>query len=159
MRITTRSFRPEIRTLLRSRVPALIRAQAESFGAVADVDYQLGFPSVINHVAETNLVAEVARETFDEARIESEFRPGTASEGFAFYLQERPGSFVFVGNGDGPTLHSRNYDFNDEILARAATLWVRLAERFLNWGSIDRFVMSYQFVYASSIDPLARPLV
>jgi hippurate hydrolase len=132
LRITTRSFRPEIRTLLQSRVPALIRAQAESFGAVADVDYQLGFPSLINHVAETNLVADVARQTFGEARIENEFRPRTASEDFAFYLQERPGSFVFVGNGDGPTLHSRNYDFNDEILAPAATLWVRLAERFLN---------------------------
>jgi hippurate hydrolase len=132
LKLTTRSFRPEIRSLLQTRVPALIRAQAESFGAEADVDYQLGFPSVVNHAAETELIAEVARETFGEAQIAKDFRPRTASEDFAFYLERRPGSFVFVGNGDGPTLHSPGYNFNDEIIAPAATLWVRLAERFLS---------------------------
>jgi hippurate hydrolase len=132
LKLTTRSFRPEIRSLLQTRIPALIRAQAESFGAEADVDYQLGFPSVVNHAAETQLVAEIARETFGEAAIARDFRPRTASEDFAFYLEKRPGSFVFVGNGDGPTLHSASYNFNDDILGPAATLWVRLAERFLS---------------------------
>jgi hippurate hydrolase len=132
LKLTTRSFRPEIRLLLQNRVPALIRAQAESFGAEADVDYQLGFPSVVNHAAETELIAEVARETFGDARIAKDFRPRTASEDFAFYLEQRPGSFVFVGNGDGPTLHSASYNFNDDIIGPAATLWVRLAERFLS---------------------------
>jgi hippurate hydrolase len=132
LKLTTRSFRPEIRSLLQTRIPALIRAQAESFGAEADVDYQLGFPSVVNHAAETQLVAEVARETFGEAAIARDFRPRTASEDFAFYLEQRPGSFVFVGNGNGPTLHSASYNFNDDIIGPAATLWVRLAERFLS---------------------------
>jgi hippurate hydrolase len=132
LKLTMRSFRPEIRSLLQTRVPALVRAQAESFGAKADVDYQLGFPAVVNPAAETQIVAEVARETFGAARIATDFRPRTASEDFAFYLEKRPGSFVFVGNGDGPTLHSPNYNFNDEIIAPAATLWVRLAERLLS---------------------------
>jgi hippurate hydrolase len=132
LKLTTRSFRPEIRSLLQTRVPAVIRAQAESFGAEADVDYQLGFPSLVNHAAETRLVADLARETFGEAKIAKDFRPRTASEDFAFYLEQRPGSFVFVGNGDGPTLHSASYNFNDDIIAPAATLWVRLAERFLS---------------------------
>jgi hippurate hydrolase len=94
LKLTTRSFRPEIRSLLQARVPALIRAQAESFGAEADVDYQLGFPSLVNHAAETELIVEVARETFGEAKIAKDFRPRTASEDFAFYLEQRPGSFV-----------------------------------------------------------------
>ncbi len=46
-------------------------------------------------------------------------------------LEARPGSYVFVGNGEGPSLHSPHYDFNDEILAPAAAYWARLAERFL----------------------------
>jgi hippurate hydrolase len=132
LRITTRSFRPAIRELLRARVPALIRAQAESLGAEADVDYRLGFPSVVNPAAETEFIAGVARETFGDAWIEADFAPRTASEDFAYYLERRPGSFIFVGAGDGPTLHSPNYNFNDEIIAPAATLWVRLAERFLS---------------------------
>jgi hippurate hydrolase len=132
LKLTTRSFRPEVRRLLRSRVPALIRAQAESFGAEALVDYQLGFPPVLNHAAETAFAEHVARETFGGERIEAEFRARTASEDFAFFLEQRPGSFLFVGAGEGPPLHSPNYDFNDQILAPAATLWVRLAERYLS---------------------------
>ena len=132
LKITTRSFRPEIRALLQSRVPALIQAQAESFGATAEVDYRLGFPAVVNHDAETERIAQIAREAFGEAWIATDFRPRTASEDFAFYLKRRPGSFVFVGNGDGPTLHSPHYNFNDQIIAPAATLWVRLAENFLS---------------------------
>jgi hippurate hydrolase len=132
LKLTTRSFRPEIRSLLQARVPALIRAQAESFGAEADVDYQLGFPSLVNHAAETELIVEVARETFGEAKIAKDFRPRTASEDFAFYLEQRDRGASCVGNGDGPTLHSASYNFNDDIIGPAATLWVRLAERFLS---------------------------
>jgi hippurate hydrolase len=131
LKLTTRSFRTDVRALLQTRVPALIRAQAESFGADADVDYQLGFPSVVNSEAETDFIAGIARETFGDSSVEAGFRPRTASEDFAFFLEQRPGSFVFVGNGDGPGLHSPAYDFNDEIIGPAATLWVRVAERFL----------------------------
>ena len=83
LRITVRSFRPAVRSLLQTRVPALIRAQAESFGAEAEVDYRLGFPSVVNHAAETAFAAGVARETFGEARVDADFRPRSASEDFA----------------------------------------------------------------------------
>ena len=99
---------------------------------MAEVDYRLGFPAVVNHAAETERIAKIAHEAFGEAWIAADFRPRTASEDFAFYLERRPGSFVFVGNGDGPTLHSPHYNFNDQIIAPAATLWVRLAENFLS---------------------------
>ncbi len=132
LKITTRSFRPEVRSLLEARVPALIRAQAESLGAVAKVDYRLGFPPVINDVEKTRFVRGVALDAFGEGRVIVDFRPRTASEDFSFYLHEVPGSFLFVGNGEGPPLHSPEYDFNDAIIAPAASLWVHLAERFLS---------------------------
>lgn len=132
LKITTRSFRPEIRSLLEARVPALIRAQAESFGATAHVDYRLGFPPVINDVEKTRFVRGVAAEFFGETRVVVDFRPRTASEDFSFYLDEVPGSFLFVGNGEGAPLHSPQYDFNDAIIAPTASLWVHLAERFLS---------------------------
>ena len=50
-----------------------------------------------------------------------------ASEEFAYLLQARPGSFLFVGNGDSAPLHSPLYDFDDAIIAPAASLWVSLA--------------------------------
>jgi hippurate hydrolase len=131
LKLSARAFRPEVRSLLQARVPALARAQAESFGAVAEVDYRLGFPAVVNHEAETAFAHAVALDTFGATHVDPAFRPRTASEDFAYMLLERPGSYVFVGNGDGAPLHSPHYDFNDAILAPAATYWVRLAERFL----------------------------
>jgi hippurate hydrolase len=131
LKLTLRAFRPEVRALLRDRVPALARAQAESFGAVAEVDYRPGFPAVINHENETAFARAVALDTFGATHVDPAFQPRTASEDFAYMLLARPGAYVFVGNGDGAPLHSPHYDFNDAILAPAATYWVRLAERFL----------------------------
>ncbi|KRD25197.1 amidohydrolase [Acidovorax sp. Root267] len=131
LKLTARAFKPEVRAVLQERIPAIARAQAESFGATADVLYRPGYPAVLNHEAETELARSVALDTFGAARVDAGFRPRTASEDFAFMLLKRPGSYVFVGNGDGASLHSPYYDFNDAILAPSATYWVRLAERFL----------------------------
>jgi hippurate hydrolase len=131
LKLTARAFKPEVRETLRERILAIARAQAESFGATAEVQYRPGYPAVLNHDAETALARSVAIDTFGAARVDAGFRPRTASEDFAFMLLKRPGSYVFVGNGDGASLHSPYYDFNDAILAPSATYWVRLAERFL----------------------------
>ncbi|OYD51222.1 M20 aminoacylase family protein [Acidovorax kalamii] len=131
LKLTARAFKPEVREILKQRIPAIARAQAESFGATAEVLYLPGYPAVLNHEAETELARSVARDTFGDVRVDAGFRPRTASEDFAFMLLKRPGSYVFVGNGDGASLHSPYYDFNDAILAPSATYWVRLAERFL----------------------------
>ena len=117
---------------LRARIPALARSQAESFGAVAEVDYRLGFPALINDPGSTSLARKVALETFGSAKVEEGFRPRTASEDFAFMLQAQAGSYLFVGNGDSAPLHSARYDFNDAIIAPAARYWVRLTETFLH---------------------------
>ncbi|MDV4180546.1 M20 aminoacylase family protein [Rhizobium brockwellii] len=131
MQLTMRAYNETVRQLLRERIPALARAQAESFGAEADVNYRLGFPALINHAAETAFARDVADDALGLAAIEKDFRPRTASEDFAFMLQANPGSYLFVGNGDSAPLHSAHYNFNDAIIAPAARYWVRLAETFL----------------------------
>lgn len=131
LKLTMRAFSQAVRDKLQARVPALAHAQAESFGATAEVDYRLGFPALINHRAETAFARDVALSSFEPESIEAGFRPRTASEDFAFMLQEKPGSYLFVGNGDSAPLHSAHYDFNDAIIAPAARYWVRLAETFL----------------------------
>ena len=75
--------------------------------------------------------SSVALEAFGPGQIVSNFKPRTASEDFAFMLEEKAGSYLFVGNGDSASLHSANYDFNDAIIAPAARYWVRLVETFL----------------------------
>lgn len=131
MKLTMRAFSEQVRARLQERIPALARAQAESFGAVAEVNYRLGFPALVNHAEETAFARNVALQTLGTAAVETDFRPRTASEDFAFMLQAKPGSYLFVGNGDSAPLHSAQYDFNDAIIAPAARYWVRLAETFL----------------------------
>jgi hippurate hydrolase len=131
LKLTMRAFTQVVRDQLQHRVPALAIAQAESFGARAEVDYRLGFPALINHRAETAFAREVALSSFEQERVETNFKPRTASEDFAFMLQQKPGSYLFVGNGESAPLHSARYDFNDAIIAPAARYWVRLAETFL----------------------------
>ena len=131
LQLTARSFKPEVRSTLKNRVRALAQAQAESLGAQAHVDFQNGFPPVINHPQETRFARDVAKDALGEDFVDSHFRPRTASEDFAYLLQARPGSFLFLGNGESASLHNPRYDFNDAILAPAAAYWVHLAERYL----------------------------
>ncbi|ANV27101.1 M20 aminoacylase family protein [Agrobacterium pusense] len=132
LQITARAFSPLVRDRLEERLPALAKAQAESFGAKAEVAYSRGFPPVINHAVQTAFAQDVARRHFPPGQIAESFQPRTASEDFAFMLQGRPGSYLFVGNGDSAPLHSPHYDFNDTIIAPAARFWVRLAEDYLS---------------------------
>ncbi|MCL7999259.1 M20 family metallopeptidase [Brucella sp. 21LCYQ03] len=130
--LTIRSFSQSVREELRRRIEAVARSQAESYGAVADVDYQWGFPVLINAKAETEFAKQVALTSFPKGTVIEDFRPRTASEDFAFMLEEKPGSYFFVGNGDSAGLHSPNYNFDDDILLPAALFWVRLTEASLN---------------------------
>ncbi|MCF1432577.1 amidohydrolase [Agrobacterium vitis] len=132
LKLTVRTFSEDVRQQLSERIPALARAQAESFGARAEVDYRFGFPPVLNHADETAFARQVAVQTFGDDRVIADFKPRTASEDFAFLLQARPGSYLFVGNGDSAPLHSASYDFNDEIILPAAHYWVRLVESYLS---------------------------
>jgi len=131
LKLTVRAYLPEVRDTLRRRVTEIAEQTAAAFGARAEIEFPRGFPSVINHPQQTAYIREVAVQGFGAEQVVAEFAPRTASEDFAFLLQARPGSFVFVGNGDSAPLHSPRYVFNDAAIAPAASLWARLAEDYL----------------------------
>lgn len=130
LQITIRSFSPAIREQVRERILKLADAHAAGFGARAEVHYPRGYPVLVNHAAETSFARQTAIRHFGEDRV-GELRPITASEDFAFMLEQRPGSYLFVGNGPSADLHSPNYDFNDDILPDAARYWVSLVQDYL----------------------------
>lgn len=131
LQLTVRTFNAGVREQIRQRLTALVESQAKSFGATAEIFYPRGYPVLVNHKAETDFARDVARRHFGEARIDTSLKPITASEDFAFMLEERPGSYLFIGNGDSADLHNPHYDFNDAILPEAARYWVSLAEDYL----------------------------
>jgi hippurate hydrolase len=91
---------------------------------------------LVNTPAETALAREVALELLGPERVTVQGPPQTASEDFAFMLEQVPGSYFFIGNGDGDSagacmVHNPGYDFNDDNIAIGSAYWVLLAERFL----------------------------
>ena len=131
LKVTIRTFSETVRNQIRTRIIALAEAQAQSYGATAEVAYPRGYPTLVNHPQETEFARQVALRHFGAERIETDFPLITASEDFAFMLEARPGSYLFIGNGDSADLHSPNYDFNDDILPDAARYWVALVQDYL----------------------------
>ena len=89
---------------------------------------------LVNTPEETAFARDVAVQLLGAGQVTLQGPPLTASEDFAFMLERVPGSYLFIGNGDGPghcMVHNPGYDFNDDNIAVGSAFWVRLAERYL----------------------------
>ena len=131
LRGTARSLTPDVRALLQKRVQEVVEGTARLYGAKAEVKYSIGYPVVVNDEDRTSFAASVAREIAGNDKVDADFPPMMGAEDFAYLLQERPGAFIFVGNGDSAGLHHPAYDFNDEAIPIGTSYWVRLTETAL----------------------------
>ncbi|MBT9372231.1 M20 aminoacylase family protein [Rhizobium sp. CSW-27] len=132
MALSIRSFNAGVRDRLEARITALANSVAEGHGASVEIDYGRGTPVVVNSEAETAFLKTIAEELLGPDKVSlCPLIPG--SEDFAYMLEERPGSFLRLGNGLASAfLHNPRYDFNDDGIPVGAALWARLAERFLS---------------------------
>jgi amidohydrolase len=131
LRGTARALTDHVRTTLQKRVPEIVEGTAELYGAKAEITYTNGYPVLVNHDRNTDFAASVAREIAGSNKVATNFPPVMGAEDFAFMLEERPGAFIFVGNGDSAGLHHPAYNFNDETIPVGTSYWVRLAETAL----------------------------
>ena len=133
---TVRTFRDEVRELVRTRIRALASGIAASFAASIEVDNRDIFTVLENHEAQTLAATEAAREIVGEALLEAAPRPKMASEDFADMLRAVPGAYFWLGQTPGPAVHNPGYIFDDGILPIGASLLARIAERQLAGGSV-----------------------
>ena len=138
LRLSVRALNREVRELLEKRITELAHAQALSYGVKASIDYKRGYPVLVNHLAETDFAQQVAQELVGKDRVVRNPRALTGSEDFAFMLEEVPGCYLLIGNGDGSgdghgacMVHNPGYDFNDDNVAVGSAYWSLLVERFL----------------------------
>ena len=128
---TVRTFDPAVRTMVMARLEAIVAGQAAAYGVEARMDYLVGYPATINEPERTEFAAEVAREIAGDAGVDGNAPPEMGAEDFAYLLEKRPGSYLFVGNGDTAGLHHPEYDFDDEAAAAGASFFAKLIERAL----------------------------
>lgn len=130
---TARAYAPEVRDQLEAEIGRLARGTAAMFGILADYEFERRIPPVVNDADAAARALGAAQAVFGE-KVRTSFPPSTAGDDFAFFGQNAPGCYVWLGNGpavDGALHHNTAYDFNDEALGYGVAYWVSLVEREL----------------------------
>jgi len=131
----TRCFSPKVQKQLEEQMHQITKSMCEAYGASYEFEYEHRYPATINSEEEAEIAGKVAQKVVGEDRVNLSPAAGMGSEDFAYMLQEKPGSYIWIGNGDGEgscMVHNPGYDFNDEILPIGATYWVKMAEEILS---------------------------
>lgn len=128
---TIRTLKNELRDLAETRLKGIADNIAATYDMKADVHYKRNYPVTVNHDDQTALAASVAADISGADKVDTKASPNMGAEDFSYMLEQRPGTYIMVGNGDTPALHNAAYDFNDEAIPYGVSYWVKLAERVL----------------------------
>ena len=139
---TVRTFSTGVLDLIERRMNEIANGLAAGFGATVEFSFKRNYPPLINHPEQTAFAVEAMRAVVGSENVDTNVEPTMGAEDFAFMLQEKPGCYVFIGNGDGDhrtsghglgpcQLHNGSYDFNDHLLPIGASFWARLVEMSL----------------------------
>jgi hippurate hydrolase len=139
---TVRTFTTEVLDMVEKRMQSLAEGIAAAFDAEVEFTFRRNYPPLVNHSKETRFALDVMKSVVGEAMVDANVEPTMGAEDFAFFLQEKPGCYIFIGNGEGDhrdgghglgpcVLHNASYDFNDRLLPIGASFWVHLAEAAL----------------------------
>jgi amidohydrolase len=132
MRGTMRTLRNETCDQVEAAIRRVAAGVAQSCDVEIEVGLRRGNPVTVNAAAERELAAEAV--TAAGLPLRRDMAPAMTGEDFAWYLQERPGAFVWIGNGPaehGRELHNSSYDYNDAILPAASGYLASVAKRAL----------------------------
>ena len=109
----------------------IVAGVAATHGVAATIDYERGYPTTMNHPAQTDIALAIAKRVSAIDNVTPDTPPVMGAEDFSYMLEARPGAFVFIGNGDTAGLHHPAYDFNDAALPYGMSFWAQLVETAL----------------------------
>ena len=108
------------------RVGQIVEGTAMALGARADLHYHRNYPVTVNARENTTFAAEVAQAV--SGKVDTDTPPLMGAEDFSFMLNERPGAYIFLGNGDTAMVHHPAYTFDDSAIPFGASWYVGMAE-------------------------------
>ena len=126
IRGTVRTMSGEMRDLAEKRMTEICAGVAATYGGTITLDYQRNYPVMVNSEEQTAFAADVATSVAgacDEAPLVM------GGEDFAFMLEERPGAYILVGNGDTAMVHHPEYNFNDDAIPAGCSWWAEIVEQ------------------------------
>ncbi|WP_057465118.1 M20 aminoacylase family protein [Pseudovibrio sp. POLY-S9] len=126
---TIRTLDQAVRKQAAQRVKQVVEGVCAANGAGVDYDFADGYPSTSNHPDQTKFATQIAAEIAGSAdKVDENIDPTMGGEDFAYYLEEKPGAFIFLGNGESAGLHHPKYDFNDEAIPYGCSYFIKLVE-------------------------------
>ena len=128
---TVRTFNPKVQDMVEAGMKRIAEGISAAMGAVAEIDYRRGYPATINHKREADLAAEVAASIVGPENVRRDVNPTMGAEDFSFMLNEKPGCYLWLGQGGGASsenVHHPQYDFNDTVLPIGASVLAKLVE-------------------------------
>ena len=136
LRGTCRTFTAENRDLVEAELRRIATNVAAAYDARAEVRYMRNYPATVNTAAETEIAAKAARAIVGDAKVKTDAAPKMGAEDFSYMLNERPGAYIWLGNGmpgekGGAMVHTPQYDFNDDAIGYGVSYWAELVETVL----------------------------
>ena len=125
---TVRALTKEMQDLADEKIHLLANNTCAAFGATAEIQFRRGYPVTVCTEAETDFSVSVAKNLVGNDKVDGETRPLMGAEDFSYMLEARPGSFIFIGNGDTANVHHPEYDFNDDAIPYGCSYWADLVE-------------------------------
>ena len=142
LRGTVRTFSEDALDLIERRMAEITEHTSLALNCKAEFHFHRKYPPTINHAAEAAFCADVTEHIVGPENVKRSMPPSMGAEDFAFMLHEKPGCYIWIGNGEGDhrspghgagpcMLHNGSYDFNDDLIPLGASYWVELARRWL----------------------------
>ena len=128
---TARSLAPHVQDQIEKRMREIVEDVAKAYGATAKLEYRRSYPMLRNHSEQSAFAAFVAAEIVGKEKVNTMLAPVMSAEDFSFMLDARPGSYIFIGNGNSQELHHPAYNFNDDAIPIGTSYWVKLVETAL----------------------------
>lgn len=125
---TVRTLSKDVRDMAQEKITQLIKNTGLAFGANVELDYDRGYPVMINSDLETSHMIKAAKNVAGDKNVDDNASQVMGAEDFSYMLEERPGAYIRVGNGNTASLHHPKYDFNDESIPFGTSFWVELTE-------------------------------
>ncbi len=123
---TVRTLKTEVQAIVEGRIHAVAESVATAMGVSAQVDYVRGYPVTFNHAEQTEFMARIAGEV---SGVNTDVVPQMGAEDFSYMLLERPGAYMFIGNGDSALCHHPAYDFDDGAIPYGISLFAKIVEQ------------------------------
>jgi hippurate hydrolase len=126
---TVRTFSRDTQAMVKQRLKGIVEGQAAAYGVEAELIYHDDYPPTINDPAQTEFAVAAAADVAGAANVNANWHKDMGAEDFAFFLENRPGAYVFIGNGDTAHVHHPSFNFDDAAAPLGASFFARLVER------------------------------